>query len=815
MKIRSLIGLTLGSLIILSSFSSQTFAEDPPKQPAAAADFKSMNGKLTKVEGTVEVQKAGSGAWTDAKAGMEIGPGDQVAAGIDGKATLAFANSTTDVAPLAQFALGRAAESDKVYQTEIYLQVGKLVSKIDKASGKANRFTVTTPTSVAGIRGTTLSTEYTPGVGASNVITEGAGFVAPVQADKLPPAVQQMLNVEPPPAAREAAAKAAEKAGAPAAIVAQIAAGMPPTTEARQIMAQVATAAGASAGAIEAISQGFAPVQAMAQMFEAAANAGFSVGDLAAPPVGPGVPAFGAPPPGGPMPGAPGGPEGMMPGGPMPGMPGMPGAPGGPEGMMPGGPMPGMPGMPGAPGGPEGMMPGGPMPGMPGMPGAPGGPEGMMPGGPMPGMPGGPMDPGMFGGPMTFGFGGPMDPGMFGGPMDPGMFGGPMDPGMFGGPMDPGMFGGPEGFGGAFGPVMELGMGDGAFFQPGFEGGPGAFGPGDFGGFFGPAIGPFFGPAFDPALAFGDPAGFFGAGYFDPTLGPVFATYDPYYQLPVTGSTGDFDGDHIPDQWELDHGLDPKNPNDALLHFDNDGYNNLEEYLAGTDPRDAASFPSGPPPGGDNVDDPASGPSGLGGFPDADGDGMPDAWESQHGLITGSFTGPNEDFDNDGQTNLYEFQHGSDPKKSSSTASGTGHGDIVTIDYLVSDIVGGVMVNFGVKRDQYSDGHRVYYNPDRAGDMQPYSGMIYQTSDGATGLFGYVNVGGSNSTSAPDYGTGEGQYTTIVDADGDGHSPLAAFNGTAFYDSNDGDYNAPGEQTPGANPNNRTSWQGNPNPFHH
>jgi hypothetical protein len=47
------------------------------------------------------------------------------------------------------------------------------------------------------------------------------------------------------------------------------------------------------------------------------------------------------------------------------------------------------------------------------------------------------------------------------------------------------------------------------------------------------------------------------------------------------------DGDHdgIPDDWELAHGLDPFDQDDALLDSDKDGKTNLEEYLAGTNPQ--------------------------------------------------------------------------------------------------------------------------------------------------------------------------------------------------------------------------------------
>ena len=45
----------------------------------------------------------------------------------------------------------------------------------------------------------------------------------------------------------------------------------------------------------------------------------------------------------------------------------------------------------------------------------------------------------------------------------------------------------------------------------------------------------------------------------------------------------------LPDEWELAHGLNPDNPEDAADDADHDGSTNLQEYLAGTDPRDPAS----------------------------------------------------------------------------------------------------------------------------------------------------------------------------------------------------------------------------------
>ncbi|HVT89593.1 MAG TPA: hypothetical protein VHD56_12125 [Tepidisphaeraceae bacterium] len=54
-----------------------------------------------------------------------------------------------------------------------------------------------------------------------------------------------------------------------------------------------------------------------------------------------------------------------------------------------------------------------------------------------------------------------------------------------------------------------------------------------------------------------------------------------YKQVPPVVDT---DHDGLPDDWETAHGLNPRDPADANLDKDNDGYTNLEEYINGTDP---------------------------------------------------------------------------------------------------------------------------------------------------------------------------------------------------------------------------------------
>jgi hypothetical protein len=49
-------------------------------------------------------------------------------------------------------------------------------------------------------------------------------------------------------------------------------------------------------------------------------------------------------------------------------------------------------------------------------------------------------------------------------------------------------------------------------------------------------------------------------------------------------AAADYDGDGMPNAWEVDHGMDPMDAADADMDFDEDGYSNLTEFLNGTDP---------------------------------------------------------------------------------------------------------------------------------------------------------------------------------------------------------------------------------------
>ena len=59
-------------------------------------------------------------------------------------------------------------------------------------------------------------------------------------------------------------------------------------------------------------------------------------------------------------------------------------------------------------------------------------------------------------------------------------------------------------------------------------------------------------------------------------------------EMNMTGGP-DADLDGMPDDYEIAHGLNPDDAGDASLDSDGDGLNNLQEFLAGTDPNDSRS----------------------------------------------------------------------------------------------------------------------------------------------------------------------------------------------------------------------------------
>ena len=154
-------------------------------------------------------------------------------------------------------------------------------------------------------------------------------------------------------------------------------------------------------------------------------------------------------------------------------------------------------------------------------------------------------------------------------------------------------------------------------------------------------------------------------GYYNANL--RVTDYTMYWSLPLQvqaySMTADLDNDLVPDEYELDHGMDPANPADASADPDLDGLISLHEYFNGTDPQTAEPWLL-------SIKDGASAYAG-GFFGDADGDllyGATDLAALSSLLATGATsgyrnvyppTGETHDFDGDllyGATDLTVFE---------------------------------------------------------------------------------------------------------------------------------------------------------------
>nr|MDO8111837.1 binary toxin-like calcium binding domain-containing protein [Candidatus Sigynarchaeota archaeon] len=131
-----------------------------------------------------------------------------------------------------------------------------------------------------------------------------------------------------------------------------------------------------------------------------------------------------------------------------------------------------------------------------------------------------------------------------------------------------------------------------------------------------------------------------------------------------TPVTMDSDDDGMPDAWETAHGFNDFDPTDADAYTDGDGLTNLQEYQAGTDPRDSDTD-------NDGLDDYAEvvtiGSNATN--PDTDGDGLPDGWEAQQNtniLVNDAAL----DYDSDGLNNSAEYQHNTTARDADSDHDG-------------------------------------------------------------------------------------------------------------------------------------------------
>ncbi len=163
-------------------------------------------------------------------------------------------------------------------------------------------------------------------------------------------------------------------------------------------------------------------------------------------------------------------------------------------------------------------------------------------------------------------------------------------------------------------------------------------------------------------------------------FGGLIYVLDNYYQRiqVFTNPFTDQDNDGIYDQWEIDNGFDPTDPEDADLDWDEDGLTNKDEYRYGTNPKNSDTDNDGIIDGeeinkGWDPIDPID--PGQTSTTDGDNDGMNDQWEIDNGFDPTDPNDANLDWDEDGLINKDEYNYGTNPKNSDTDNDGITDGE--------------------------------------------------------------------------------------------------------------------------------------------
>lgn len=131
------------------------------------------------VTGTVNVQSAETGKWAPAEKGMKLYEGDIVKTGTRSKIVILLDDgSQTQLTSMATLTMQKLRRGLRGQSTELDMEVGKNWTKVKKLDKKHDTFNISTPTAVAGVRGTYFSTEVEQTADSTFDVFEGEVVVS-------------------------------------------------------------------------------------------------------------------------------------------------------------------------------------------------------------------------------------------------------------------------------------------------------------------------------------------------------------------------------------------------------------------------------------------------------------------------------------------------------------------------------------------------------------------------------------------------------------------------------------------------------------
>lgn len=121
-----------------------------------------VSAKITVIYGKAKVLRAGKNRWINAYRKMKLFPGDKIRTGKKTKIEIRFIDgSIIRLADNSEMEISRLERDEKNKQnnTGLRAKVGNFWTRIKQVAGYKNNFEVTTPTAVAGVRGTVYRME--------------------------------------------------------------------------------------------------------------------------------------------------------------------------------------------------------------------------------------------------------------------------------------------------------------------------------------------------------------------------------------------------------------------------------------------------------------------------------------------------------------------------------------------------------------------------------------------------------------------------------------------------------------------------------
>lgn len=127
---------------------------------SALGAFRPVEARIAYLKGRAEVQKSGTAQWTPAAIKMQLGAGDKVATQEGAELEIRLDDgSVLKMRDRGLLAIDRMEKQRKPLTTITSLQAvsGKILGCVRKLASRESKFNISTPTAVAGIRGTVFA----------------------------------------------------------------------------------------------------------------------------------------------------------------------------------------------------------------------------------------------------------------------------------------------------------------------------------------------------------------------------------------------------------------------------------------------------------------------------------------------------------------------------------------------------------------------------------------------------------------------------------------------------------------------------------